>query len=80
MAMFLVTLKPMPADEVKSAWGKVCSASVGSEAKMDKAYVDHDRGQAVCCWSAPDRVTIERLFEKAGVTPELIREVTVYPG
>ncbi len=45
---------------------------------MDRAYVDEAAGQAICCWDAPDRTSVEALFAKAGLTPETIREVTVY--
>ena len=47
---------------------------------MDCAYVDAAAGQAICCWDAPDRASVDALFSKAGVRPETIREVTVYPG
>jgi hypothetical protein len=47
---------------------------------MDCAFVDAAAGQAICCWDAPDRSSIESLFAKAGVSTETIREVTVFPG
>ena len=47
---------------------------------MDNAYVDKDANQAICCWDAPDRASVEELFSKASVTPEAIREVAVYTG
>ncbi len=47
---------------------------------MDRAYVDEAAGQAICCWDAPDRKAVEALFAKANLTPERIREVTVYPA
>jgi hypothetical protein len=55
-------------------------ASVGSNLKMDRAYIDKESGQAMCCWSAPDRTAIEELFKKAQVTPEMIKEVVIYSG
>ncbi len=45
---------------------------------MDKAYVDEVEGQAICCWEAPDRKSVEDLFTKAQIQPESIREVTEY--
>jgi hypothetical protein len=45
---------------------------------MDRAYVDEAAGQAICCWDAPDRDSVEALFQRAGVKPEKIREVAVY--
>ncbi len=45
---------------------------------MDCAYVDKEAGQAICCWTAPDRTSIEALFAKAEVNTERIREVVVY--
>ena len=47
---------------------------------METAYVDAAAGQAICCWDAPDRSSVEALFLKAGVKPERIREVVIYPG
>lgn len=47
---------------------------------MDNAYVDHAAGQAICCWDAPDRASVEALFAKANVKPQAIREVEVYAG
>jgi hypothetical protein len=56
------------------------NASVGSNLKMDRAYIDEDRGQAICCWNAPDRKSVEDLFTKAQVEPESIKEVAIYSG
>ncbi|HEX7321138.1 MAG TPA: hypothetical protein VF399_12385 [bacterium] len=42
---------------------------------LERAYVDEEHGQAICCWSAPDRASIEGLFAKAKVTTESIRKV-----
>lgn len=47
---------------------------------MDRAYIDETNGQAICCWSAPDRKSIEDLFAKAQVEPKSIAEVTIYSG
>jgi hypothetical protein len=55
-------------------------ASVGSNIKMDHAYIEKESGKAMCCWSAPDRATIEELFKKARVTPKSITEVVIYSG
>jgi hypothetical protein len=55
-------------------------ASVGSNLKMDRAYIEKESGKAMCCWSAPDRATIEELFKKARVTTESITEVVIYSG
>jgi hypothetical protein len=55
-------------------------ASGGSDLKMDRAYVDETGGQAICCWSAPDRKAVEDLFTKADVKPESIKEVVIYSG
>ncbi len=54
------------------------NASRGSNLTMDKAYIDKTKGQAICCWEAPDRKSIEELFTKAHIHPESIREVTEY--
>ena len=53
---------------------------MGSQMTMDCAYIDRTANQAICCWDAPDRPSIEALFAKAGIKPESVREVTVYPG
>ena len=47
---------------------------------MDNAYVDHAAGQAICCWDAPDKASVEALFAKAQIQPASIREVEVYSG
>jgi hypothetical protein len=47
---------------------------------MDRAYVDNDSNQAICCWTAPDKASVEALFKKAGVQPESIKEVNIYSG
>lgn len=53
-------------------------ASVGSDLKMDTAYVDENKGQAICVWEAPDQKAVEELFAKAAVTTESVRQVVVY--
>lgn len=68
----------MPMDKVKSAWTSVIDASRGSNLTMDKAYIDKAKGQAICCWEAPDRKSIEDLFAKAQVQTDSIREVVEY--
>ncbi len=45
---------------------------------MDKAYIDEAKGQAICCWEAPDLKSVEDLFTKLHIHPESIREVTEY--
>jgi ectoine hydroxylase-related dioxygenase (phytanoyl-CoA dioxygenase family) len=42
---------------------------------MDRGYVDTRAHQAICCWSAPDRASVEALFARAELKPESIREV-----
>jgi hypothetical protein len=56
------------------------NASVGSNLKMDRAYIDEANGQAICCWNAPDLKAVEDLFTKAQVTPQSIKEVSIYSG
>jgi len=56
----------------------VIDASRGSNLTMDKAYIDEVKGQAICCWEAPDRKSVEDLLTKAQIHPESIREVTEY--
>jgi hypothetical protein len=51
---------------------------VGSELKMETAYVDEKEGQAICVWEAPDQQAIDDLFAKAQVTPESVRQVVEY--
>lgn len=80
MAMFLITLPRMHKEKTMSEWTRVIEASVGSNVKMDRAYIDPESGQAMCCWSAPDRANIEELFKKANVVPESIKEVIIYTG
>ncbi len=46
---------------------------------MDKAYIDETKGQAICCWDAPDQKSVEDLFAKAQVETESIRLVVEYP-
>ncbi len=45
---------------------------------MEKAYIDEEKNQAICCWNAPDRKSIENLFAKAHVQTESIRQVVEY--
>lgn len=53
-------------------------ASVGSQLRMENAYIDEVQHQAICCWDAPNRKAVEDLFEQAGVKAERIREVVEY--
>jgi len=82
MAKFIITLKPMSAEQVKTACASVMAASAGTVIKMDWAYVDEATNQPICCWDAPDRKAVEDLFTRAGQRPESIRAVAVYraPG
>jgi uncharacterized protein YpmB len=45
---------------------------------MDTAYINEEKAQAICCWNAPDKATIEGVFAKAGVTAEAVEEVVEY--
>ncbi len=47
---------------------------------MELAFVKKHKDQAICCWDAPDRETIEELFEKEGLVTESVEEVDVYGG
>lgn len=76
MAKFMITLPPMPKDQIKSAWESVNQASVGSDLVIERAFIDELNNQAICLWNAPDRKSIEDLFLKAKIAPALIREVT----
>ena len=82
MAKFIVTLKPMSAEQVKTACANVMAASAGTALKMDWAYVDEATNQPLCCWDAPGRKAVEDLFARAAQQPDSIRAVTVYraPG
>lgn len=53
-------------------------ASVGSDLKMDRSYIDIQNSQAICCWIAPSRKAVEDLFKKAKIPTELILEVTIH--
>ena len=80
MQKFLITLPQIPHEEVKKAWAKVTQASGGSGCTMEKAYIKKYKDQAICCWDAPDRETIEGLFAKEGLITESVEEVDVYDG
>ena len=80
MSKFLISMPVMPLDEIKASWTKVVEASVGSACKMDQAYINESKAQALCCWDAPDRTTIEGVFTKAEVNIESIEEVVEYTG
>jgi hypothetical protein len=45
---------------------------------MDNAYIDEENAQAICCWDAPDRESIEKIFSEAGVVTESVKEVKKY--
>lgn len=78
MPKFFVTLSPMPADQVTSACRKVLVTSAGTGLRTDAAYVDTALGQPMCFWDAPDRGSVVKLFARAGVKPESVREVMPY--
>ena len=80
MPKFLITLPQLPIEEVKKAWAKVKEASVGSSCTMDYAFVKKNKEQAVCCWEAPDRDTIVKLFSSVGLVTESVEEVEVFSG
>ena len=54
------------------------NASGGSDMVMNRAYINAEKGQAICCWDAPDQKAIEELFAKAGVKTKSISEVVEY--
>jgi hypothetical protein len=56
----------------------VITASGGSNLCMDKAYIDEENSQAICCWDAPDLKSVKDLFTKAHVQVESIRSVIEY--
>ena len=78
MAKFIITLKPMSTEQVKTACATVMAASAGTAVTMDWAYVDEATNQPICCWDGPDRQAVEDLFARAGQSPESIRKVAVY--
>jgi hypothetical protein len=45
---------------------------------MEKAYVDEENSQAICCWNALDIKSIQELFTKAKVKVESIRSIVEY--
>ena len=47
---------------------------------MDRTYIDEVKGQAICCWDAPDQKSVENLFTQAHVKTESIKQVVEYPG
>ena len=78
MATYIIVLKPMTAEAVKTACAAVMTASVGTGMTLDWAYVDRTTHQPICCWEAADRKSIEGLFRRAGQQIESLREVEVY--
>jgi hypothetical protein len=77
MAKYIIVLKPMSAEAVKTACAAVVGAA-GKDLTMDWAYVDRATNQPICCWNASDRKSVEELFSRAGQQVESIREVAVY--
>lgn len=51
---------------------------MGSDLKMVTAYVDEEKGQAICVWEAPDKQAIDDLLAKAQVSPESVRQVVEF--
>jgi hypothetical protein len=82
MATYIIVLKPMTAEAVKTACAAVITASAGTGITLGWAYVDRTTHQPICCWEAADRKSIEGLFGRAGQQIESLREVEVYkaPG
>ncbi len=78
MAKYIIVLKPMTADAVKTACAAVITASTGTGIALDWAYVDRKSNQPICCWDAPDRKSVEELFRRAGQQTESLREVELY--
>ena len=78
MATYIIVLKPMTAEAVKTACASVITASAGTGMTLDWAYVDRTPHQPVCCWQAPDRNSIEGLFRRAGQQIESLRDVETY--
>jgi hypothetical protein len=68
----------MPKEQLIASWKEVIGASGGSNLCMEKAYIDEENSQAICCWTAPDHKSIEELFAKANVKVESIRNVVEY--
>ncbi|MBM3313349.1 hypothetical protein FJY70_01995 [candidate division WOR-3 bacterium] len=78
MAKYIIVLKPMSAEAVKTACAAVVEASVGTGLTMDWAYVDKKTNQPICCWDAPDQEKVEDLFRRAGQQIETLRDVEPY--
>jgi hypothetical protein len=78
MSKFIIILKPMSTEKVKTACAAVMAASAGTALKMDWAYVDEATNQPICCWDGPDRQAVQDLFARAGQSLESIRAVAVY--
>ena len=78
MAKYIIVLKPMTAEAVKTACAAVITASNGTGMTLDWAYVDRTTHQPICCWEAPDRTSIEGLFRRAGQQMESLRDVEPY--
>jgi hypothetical protein len=43
--------------------------------KMERAYVNAEKGFAICCWEAPSQKELEAIFKKAGASFEKILPV-----
>ena len=78
MAKYIIFLKPMTADAVKTACAAVITASTGTGIVLDWAYVDMTTHQPICCWEAPDRKGLEGLFRHAGQQIESLHDVETY--
>jgi len=78
VAKYIIVLKPMTAEAVKTACASVIAAAAGTGITLDWAYVDRMTHQPICCWEAPDRKNIEGLFMRAGQQIESLRDVETY--
>ncbi|MDJ0766167.1 MAG: hypothetical protein QNJ97_24505 [Myxococcota bacterium] len=47
---------------------------------MKQAFINKSEARAVCCWDAPDQLSVEALFTKAGIATASVEEVVEYPG
>jgi len=45
---------------------------------MDRSYINPEEGFVCCCWNAPSRESLVRLFERAGTVFDSMIPVTEY--
>ncbi len=73
MTKFIVTLPENQSEEkIKQMWQSVVEASDGSSSKLEHAMIDVEHGKAVCSWESPDKISLAKVFEKAGVSTQSI--------